>query len=1619
MNATIMKGERSKLLAVAVVLAMVACALVAFMPAGFDAVEIPDDATDVSTYEDFTSLEDGVTDVKLTGPITIGAGQNLDLGNLNVYLNGNYITLNGGSISNGTVIGSDGPGIRTYAGTISGVTFDQVRSPVMIYDGITGDINITGCTFGAYDGSNTSASAIYAVLSDGYTITVSGNTFNGIYREGMINVDSQPTHTTKLVVSGDGISMNVFAENSDISIGNDVDVSEATLTNVNIGSGSLVVPEGQTLVAETVTGTGVIEATADQVVADVDVAIVDATSGNVAVGSFSALKSTLSGDVETITLIDNIVFTENLNGADIDGVTIDLNQKKIELGEFGLSISDSTIKNGTITKTGGSSSNGVAVNVSTGSIENMKFIMTESEEGYMPFALSFSSGENSIVNSSFTANGERFAAMQENFGVAGGSITIKDSSFDNGIVVIKEYGKMDIQNSGDVIISVGLYGGNTGITVPMNKDTFTYSGNTNITETVIGWDPCTLGPDATYQGDITLEVSGDYDLGMITTGAVEADHQTNVLNIRSGNVTADGGYVHTLDIDEGASFDSTEIMNVELLTMHDASQIPDNVYPAVVDVTTSTGDRRPVASDFAVIQYTPTYYTGKATDALYYIARPSNVNVSVVTILDSGDDIKQTNVGDYTTDMRLSITYTFGTGAEASQDTTTVTLTFNWSILPAESVLEFGPEDVTTNPEDSTEITVSGDVTGTDGNYSIDVAVNPKIFGDNGILVDATEGYTLTVNGDSATIVNGRITLPVDSLTGTTPVTIVYDADGNGTNYAATTYTINFGELEATLAATIDVIDQDEYGIWELEGETDKALTDFYDPQKNPIVFGAPVLQTDGSYMIAVTGTLQYMESFPFYGTEDTFGWYLPLYIQLPGGFDWSEAKVKITNATTGITSERGPYGVSADDPLADILCVFLDIGKKGTTVTIEFTFNDNSYSIPKYVLDLSGLEFETVSGYMDNGNAAGNNATETLNGITVDNVVGQTMWMIDNSGKYYDKTLTYGVWYGDTLSDTVDQDAIDDVVYVENGGNYTMWYFSFIDGVLEYQQNEKGNADYVAQPGLYTMKSWYVDTETDEIVVVGTAQAYKTGANLTGFESYEVTAETEIAKDLEGLANSGFTDAVAPSDMRDRTLWMSYFQYGYDSGDYKLVGTLSYGGSVIFTDDKMNDADGNRLFYLSFDDQLAKAGVEVKTGTYTMTVTAYAADDEDLSNPLSIIASATVDIEAEDSAVSFDATEATDIWGTPVSMIQTGIRFSVDDTTDTTIHAYGSVYYLDSFEAYWGADDDKPGYYIAFDIASIADLGGFLWDDAVVTMPDGDAIKIATVDGGEVSFTVDGHDGEYVYAKGLDGTFIMYLGDVESFSGISFEMTVDFDGNVTDDTGKNYNAPFYNSVPYTIDVSNLEPAEPSYNLILSELMNGKTDEYVYENGELVIVPDSQWFTVHNGPNGNYATAYWMPSTYTDGIWAPITDENKRISADTTIDLAYYDALDGCIDYTVKLYVIYEEKGTTGGAAATSYNVTATLNGNQITIEASNLDGEANADAYFVYVVEFRDAEDNVIESMTQKFGSALRGNGPTSVSTTYTLEGEISSDYLVDVTLIGVAGSYEVVYGFTTTFLE
>ena len=142
MNATIMKGERSKLLAVAVVFAMVACALVAFMPAA-DAQETESGAVYEVTatpgegqYADIpTAIEAAETaghttfTVKLLSDVT-GAGIRTDAGqNVTINLGGftytiNYCVGSQGSQSNGMQL-LEGSTVTILNGTVT-VTKDAM-----------------------------------------------------------------------------------------------------------------------------------------------------------------------------------------------------------------------------------------------------------------------------------------------------------------------------------------------------------------------------------------------------------------------------------------------------------------------------------------------------------------------------------------------------------------------------------------------------------------------------------------------------------------------------------------------------------------------------------------------------------------------------------------------------------------------------------------------------------------------------------------------------------------------------------------------------------------------------------------------------------------------------------------------------------------------------------------------------------------------------------------------------------------------------------------------------------------------------------------------------------------------------------------------------------------------------------------------------------------------------------------------------------------------------------------------------------------------------------------------------------------------------------------------------
>ena len=130
MNATMIKGERSKLLAVAVIIAMVACALVAFMPTS--------DAADESGYDDITPddflalAEEGVITLEqsynVTGPVTVSSDLKLVMNHNSLttsgdlfYLGANDITLEiVGDKDSKVIAGQSGQASITWGGDYNG-----------------------------------------------------------------------------------------------------------------------------------------------------------------------------------------------------------------------------------------------------------------------------------------------------------------------------------------------------------------------------------------------------------------------------------------------------------------------------------------------------------------------------------------------------------------------------------------------------------------------------------------------------------------------------------------------------------------------------------------------------------------------------------------------------------------------------------------------------------------------------------------------------------------------------------------------------------------------------------------------------------------------------------------------------------------------------------------------------------------------------------------------------------------------------------------------------------------------------------------------------------------------------------------------------------------------------------------------------------------------------------------------------------------------------------------------------------------------------------------------------------------------------------------------------------
>lgn len=521
MNATIMKGERSKLLAVAVVLAMVACALVAFMPAGSDAVDIPKDATEVDSLDEFITLGTDVTDVKLTASITIGAEQSLDLGTLNVYLDGNYFTLNGGEVSGGTLFGSMW-GVRATEGSISDMVFNEVRTPVWIVS-ITGDISVSGCTFNAYNavGDNEpAASAIYAVLG-AHNLNVSNCNFNGTYTEGGVNLEAQPDCTTVVTITGSA-SVNVWAQDNNITVGEDLIVDNAQLTNVNVTEGTLVIPGDETLKADSVTGDGFIQATGTIESDRIEITYIETETGRITVTTADALISALSNDdVRQIVLGKDITIEGDSNLVvykSIDLAGFDLTVPTIMM--YGATITDSTYGSG---ETGTVSVSSAIDIAAESTISNVTIDTDAGMATAIRYGISATFENVIFTGDSSTAIYYCVSDVKSTVTVTGCDLGGKLINYDTN--ASDSAGKVSVNDSTDV--SLGILN-NSGSEQSFEYGTdgqFSVTGTTNIDTVMVGYEGLASATLDVADGE-TLECTEIIGPGSVSTDAGTIDCPT-------------------------------------------------------------------------------------------------------------------------------------------------------------------------------------------------------------------------------------------------------------------------------------------------------------------------------------------------------------------------------------------------------------------------------------------------------------------------------------------------------------------------------------------------------------------------------------------------------------------------------------------------------------------------------------------------------------------------------------------------------------------------------------------------------------------------------------------------------------------------------------------------------------------------------------------------------------------------------------------------------------------------------------------------------------------------------------------------------------------------------------
>ena len=1106
MNATIMKGERSKLLAAVAVLAMLVCAFAVVLPA--------EEANAVGL--------DSADDV-----VTVYGSDGTELASL-TFKEALYVL---------SYVEADPDLYFTDVTLDEGITVDSLTGEGQVFEFAAGEYDVTGIS--TYNGQPVSKFVINAdnvILTSATDAAVTFYGTNFVYSNQSPEIDLNQGDT--IAVYGDYVTiqnvtvMPSFQGQNDANkaieiFGNNVTVSNVTLTANNKVYGN----------TSTYGGSIYINSPADAA----QTVTIEDTKVNNGLVTFSG-----ANDNTTVTMTNVDITSTDDNGKGINNASLvgDLTATDVILDITG----DVTFGQGyNITIPAGVTVNiaeGASVTVTEGGSFSPQTGSTVNNNGSI---LDFQSGRAEVDNYSDLAAAASSALVDEivltasieatgNVGAVAASIDLNGFDLDMGTHTLNVYAA-----------------GEGGLIVPANS-TLTLGGVVKITVDGLS---TVAGSNIVYEG----------------TGYFAHTGSTTESEITAAEFTP--------DFTDGTFVTKPVGQNIRTYTIyHFMSDYGDIQYGASINGLSFNDSPYRDSSTFFTISTMDDEWTANFDYTLYM----KSDNLDAIT----GEKTKNpwdslTAARTYEDAIRAYVQFTpdpDSTGLAGAEPVSTW-LYFDVVIDPAESEATFTNSafKMTTSADGNTITVTEGKATvGDDGKYYVtfDMTAQKWVSGvKTPMSVDEISKSTI-VNGDYD---NGKITLCLgDSLTDIKDVVVTFTVDDSG-NYAATDYTFKFSGITADLTATVDVITQDEYTAWGYKETLGVELGDMI----SGITFSEPELQTDGTYVIDVAGTLPYMIEFPwFVGNNDidSNGWYLPFKVTLPSGFTWDKATLRITNNTSNAAEKTfGPIADSEDDTYQQIS----KIGVSGTdTITVKVDFTDGAYNDLTYTLDLSGVTYGTYTGYIPTVESyvpGVSGSTVDLGGITKDDVTPKTMYFISNPIADNTEDLQYALYYGDHYTEEqIIGEGAPSVIYTQkftDSASDELWYFSFneYEGVYNYLNGLADKPEYtLGALGAYTMVLYYIDDDgVMQIVDIDYADIAGTiGAG------YDELAEDAIA----GMADCDYT----VTEVADDTMWIVWYNAQAYSGD--VTANLYYNGSEtpIYTEAVGSwNTEGRHGWYFSF----------------------------------------------------------------------------------------------------------------------------------------------------------------------------------------------------------------------------------------------------------------------------------------------------------------------------------------------------------------------------------------------------------------------------------------------------